>query len=120
MAWVYVLRCADDSFYVGSTRNLDGRMTQHGIGAADAYTKTRRPVTLVWAQECERVDEAFALEHKIKGWRRAKKEALIEGRYCDLPALSKTGSHAADTGPSTSSGHETHDRSSSGHETPDR
>lgn len=90
MAWVYILRCADDSFYVGSTRNLDDRLHQHAVGRVDSYTRTRRPLELAWALECEHIGEAFALEHKLKGWRRAKKIALIEGRLADLPALSRT------------------------------
>lgn len=93
MPWTYMLRCADGSFYVGSTRDLDGRMTQHAISAADSFTSKRRPVTLVWALENERVDEAYVLEQKIKGWRRAKKVALIECRFADLPDLSVKGSH---------------------------
>ena len=90
MAWVYILRCADDSFYVGSTRDLDHRLSQHDLGAVDAYTKKRRPVVLAWAQEVERIDEAYTLEGKIKGWRRAKRIALIEGRYDLLPGLVTT------------------------------
>jgi len=88
-----MLRCADDSFYVGSARDLDARMTQHAIGTAGSYTSTRRPVTLVWAHETERMDEAYVLERKVKGWRRAKRVALIEGRFADLPGLSVSGSH---------------------------
>ena len=88
-----MLRCADGSFYVGSTWDLDARMTQHSIGSAGSYTSKRRPVTLVWAHECERMDEAHALETKVKGWRRAKRIALIEGRFADLPGLSTSGAH---------------------------
>jgi putative endonuclease len=93
MPWTYILRCADGSLYVGSARDLDERMTQHSIGTAGSYTATRRPVALAWALESERIDEAYALERKIKGWRRAKRLALIEGRFADLPALSSSGSH---------------------------
>lgn len=101
MPWTYILRCADGSYYVGSARDLDGRMTQHAIGTAGSYTARRRPVELVWALESERIDEAHVLERKIKGWRREKREALIEGRFADLPGLSRAGSHR---GPSTGSG----------------
>src|ERR1700712_1795784 len=93
MPWTYILRCADGSFYVGSARDLDNRMTQHAAGTADSYTESRRPVTLVWAHESERIDEAYVLERKIKGWRREKRIALIEGRFADLPGLSSSGSH---------------------------
>jgi putative endonuclease len=91
--WVYILRCADDSYYVGSTRDLESRLQQHAIGSVDAFTKSRRPVALAWAQECEHIEDAYVLEHKIKGWRREKKLALINGRYSDLPRLSRSGSH---------------------------
>ena len=93
MPWTYILRCSDDSFYVGSARDLDNRMTQHAAGTADSYTERRRPLALVWAHESERIDEAHVLERKIKGWRRAKRSALIEGRFADLPGLSTSGSH---------------------------
>jgi putative endonuclease len=99
MPFVYILNCADGSYYVGSARNLDHRLGQHNDGCADSYTSTRRPVTLAWFQECERIDEAYVLEKKIKGWRREKRTALIEGRFADLPGLSRAG-------PSTSSGNE--------------
>jgi putative endonuclease len=93
MPWVYILRCADDSFYIGSTRDLESRLQQHAIGGGDAYTRTRRPLALAWAQECEHIEDAYLREHKIKGWRREKKLALISGRYRDLPRLSRSGSH---------------------------
>jgi putative endonuclease len=90
MPWIYILRCTDDSFYVGSTRDLEYRLQQHAIGSADRYTRSRRPLTLAWAQECEQIEDAYVLEHKIKGWRREKKLALINGRYGDLPRLSRS------------------------------
>jgi putative endonuclease len=89
MPFVYILRCADDSYYVGSTRNLELRMWQHSTGAGSAYTGRRLPVTLVFAQEYERIDEAYAREKQVQGWSRKKREALIESRFNDLPELSK-------------------------------
>jgi putative endonuclease len=83
----------DHSFYVGSARDLESRLQQHAIGSADAYTSSRRSIALAWAQECEHIEDAYVLEHKIKGWRREKKLALISGRYTDLPRLSRSGSH---------------------------
>ena len=88
-----MLKCADDSIYVGSARDLDTRVQQHALGHVDSYTDRRRPVTLVWAQECEHVEDAFVLEHKLKGWRRAKKLALIEGRLAELAELARAGKH---------------------------
>lgn len=90
MPFTYMLSCVDGSLYVGSTRDLDERMAQYHQGSAGACTSSRRPVTLVWAHESDRVDEAWALEVKIKGWARAKKLALIEGRFADLPGLSRS------------------------------
>ena len=89
MAWVYLLGCRDGSYYVGSTRNLEARVWQHRNGLGAEYTRHRLPVELLWAHECERVDEAFALEKRIQGWSRAKREALIRGDYDALPWLSR-------------------------------
>ena len=91
MAWVYILECADGSFYVGSTRNLDGRLEQHQLGMGAAYTRRhgRRPVRLAWAAEFDNMGEAFLLEKQLQGWGRAKRIALIEGRFDDLPALAR-------------------------------
>ena len=89
MASVYILRCGDGSYYVGSTRNLESRMEQHYSGAGGDYTRKRQPVTLVFAEEYQRVDEAWEREKQIQGWSRRKREALIEGRMDDLPSLSR-------------------------------
>ena len=89
MAWVYILLCGDGSFYVGSTRNLDLRMHQHATGKGSAYTAKRMPVELVWAHEFDNVAEAYAMEKKVQGWSKAKRRALVEGRFDDLPALSR-------------------------------
>jgi predicted GIY-YIG superfamily endonuclease len=90
MAWVYMLRCSDGSYYVGSTRNLEARLSQHrspDLGAG--YTRRRQPVELVWSAETERIDDAFALEKQIQGWSRRKREALIAGEYDELVAASR-------------------------------
>ena len=89
MPHVYMLRCADGTYYVGSTRNLDHRMRQHGAGRGAKYTSTRMPVELVWAHETERVTEAYALEKRIQGWSRSKREALSRGDFAALPGLSR-------------------------------
>ncbi|OFI37186.1 hypothetical protein BIU82_08775 [Arthrobacter sp. SW1] len=94
MPFAYMLRCSDGSYYVGSTQNLEIRLAQHQTGEGAAYTRRRRPVELVWFEEYARVDEAFAREKQVQGWSRAKREALIAGRYADLPRLSANrGSH---------------------------
>jgi putative endonuclease len=88
MIAMYILRCADGSYYVGSTRDLDQRVLQHRAGVGAAYTRRRLPVELVFAAEFERVDEAYAMEKRVQGWSRAKREALIDGRFELLPGLS--------------------------------
>jgi len=90
MPFTYMLRCADGSYYVGSTRDLERRLREHQSGEGATYTRRRRPVELVFAREFDRVDEAFQLEKQVQGWSRAKREALIEGRWNDLPALSRS------------------------------
>ena len=69
-AFVYILRCADGSYYVGSTRaSLDERFAQHEAGTFDGYTARRRPLRLVFAQEFQRITDAIAAERQLKGWR---------------------------------------------------
>ena len=89
MAWTYILLCNDGTYYTGSTRDLDRRLSQHQMGTGEGarYTRRRRPVQLVWCVDFARIDDAYAFEQRIQGWRREKKEALIEGRWEDLPEL---------------------------------
>ena len=94
MAWVYIVECSDGSFYVGSTTDLDRRVWQHQHGEGAAYTRGRRPVSLIWCLAFDRIDEAWALEKQIQGWSRAKRIALIEGRTEDLGWLSGRGDAA--------------------------
>jgi len=88
MPSVYILECADGSYYVGSTNSLEHRLFQHQQGTGPTHTRRRRPVQLVWAAEYTSVRDAYFVEHQLKGWSRAKKRALIEGRVSDLPVLS--------------------------------
>ncbi len=87
MAWMYILECADGSYYVGSTRNLDERVSQHMSGRGARYTSRRLPVKLVYAEEYDLVREAYFREKQVQGWSRAKREALIRGDYEVLPSL---------------------------------
>ncbi len=89
MPWMYILECADESYYVGSTYDLDGRVWEHNEGLGAKYTRRRRPVKLVCAIDFDRIDDAFAFEKRVQGWSRAKRLALIEDRWHDLPALSQ-------------------------------
>ncbi len=87
MPWVYVLECHDGSFYVGSTVDLERRVSQHNEGVGAAYTRHRRPVELRWAEFYTRVDDAFAAEKRLQGWGRRKRQALIDGNVDLLPGL---------------------------------
>ncbi|MCD9153070.1 GIY-YIG nuclease family protein [Aeromicrobium duanguangcaii] len=89
MAHMYILRCSDGSYYVGSTRNLGARLHQHRTGVGSAYTKRRLPVELLWSYEFESVVDAFAAEKRVQGWSRAKREALMRGDFDLLPGLAK-------------------------------
>jgi len=79
-AYVYMLRCSDRSYYVGSATgdDLTKRIAEHNTGVYEGYTSLRRPLTLVWSEHFEVITDAIAAERKIKGWSRAKKEALIK------------------------------------------
>lgn len=81
MPYVYILQCRDNSYYVGSTVDLTHRLVQHQAGTYGGYTSKRRPVLLRWSQEVPTENDAFLLERKLKGWSRAKKEALIRGEF---------------------------------------
>ena len=89
MAFTYILRCRDGSYYVGSTRDLELRLIQLQAGTGSRYTACRRPVELVWSAEFENVSEAFGLEKQLQNWSRAKREALIMGRFDLLPDLAR-------------------------------
>lgn len=90
MPWVYILECRDGTFYVGSTRDLEARVQEHQDGKGAAYTRRRRPVRLAWAEEFSNVGDAFAMEKRLQGWSHAKRLAVIEGRWTDLPGLSRS------------------------------
>jgi predicted GIY-YIG superfamily endonuclease len=78
---VYVLLCADGTYYTGLTSNLKRRIRQHENGSLHrAYTYSRRPVRLVWSQEFPTLEEARAGEKRVKNWAREKKDALLQTR----------------------------------------
>ena len=86
---VYLLKCSDGSYYVGSTSNLEHRLAAHQAGAYGGYTSSRLPVELVWSTEFPTVHDAFLTERQIKGWSRAKKEALIRSDWDGLHEIVK-------------------------------
>ena len=87
--WVYLLQCADQSYYVGHTDELDKRIQQHKRGEVGGYTSTRRPVRVVFTQEFASREEALGAERQIKGWRREKKAALARGDWSEMSRLSR-------------------------------
>ncbi|GAA2529695.1 GIY-YIG nuclease family protein [Rarobacter incanus] len=89
MAYMYILKCRDGSFYVGSTRNIENRLAQHASGCGSEYTKRRLPVELVYVAIYPNIGEAFAAEKQVQNWSRRKRIALIEGRFSDLPQLAR-------------------------------
>jgi putative endonuclease len=88
---VYILLCADGSYYTGSTADVDKRVWQHQEGVSkEAYTYTRRPVKLVWtSEEVASHSDALNYERQIKGWSRAKKEALIQNDFNEIHEIVK-------------------------------
>jgi putative endonuclease len=89
MAWMYILECADGSYYVGSANDLERRIWEHNEGIGAKYTARRRPVKLVYAAEFASLAEAYEREKQVQGWGRAKQEALIRGDYPALPELAR-------------------------------
>ncbi len=100
--FMYILECADGTYYTGSTKNLELRFQQHQNGEGANHTKKRLPVKLVYFEEFDRIDHAFYREKQVQGWSRKKKKALINGEFEMLPDLSvayrdKVSSRTSDT-----------------------
>ena len=94
MFWTYILECADGCYYVGHTDNLEARIQAHQDGYYAGYTRTRLPVHLVYQSSFTTRGEAFACERQLKGWSRAKKQALIRGDVETLKRLARSRSSA--------------------------
>lgn len=88
--FVYVLQCADKSYYVGFTSNLNERIAKHNSGQGAKWTAHRLPVVLMYSEECESEQAAVSREKQLKGWSRAKKEALVREDMASLKSLSKS------------------------------
>lgn len=100
--WVYMLRCADGSYYIGKYQgaDLERRIWEHNNKLyPNAYTSKRLPVTLVWSEWFSRYDEAVVTERQLKGWSRAKKEALIRSDWEGIQKLSQRGVRPSETEP---------------------
>ncbi len=86
---MYILECANQGYYVGSTTNLRRRLKQHKEGGGARYTQKFLPVKLVYFEEFDRIDTAFYREKQVQGWSRVKKKALIDQKKKNLPELAK-------------------------------
>lgn len=82
--WVYMLRCTDDSLYTGCTVDVDRRCAQHNSGKGAKYTRSRRPVEVVYREEVEDRSAALRREAAIKRLERREKLALIEGYHKEV------------------------------------
>jgi predicted GIY-YIG superfamily endonuclease len=85
--YIYILRCADDSLYVGETSDVVARVLRHQAGEGSGFTRQRLPVTLVHAERHADRPRALSRERQLKRWTRAKKEALIAGNLALLKRL---------------------------------
>src|SRR5713226_8440938 len=100
--WVYILKCADGSYYTGHTDDLNKRVGEHQSGELHGYTWDKRPVTLAFAQEFLTREEALASERQVKGWSRKKKEAMIRGDWNEVSRLARS-VHGSTSSPRTES-----------------
>jgi putative endonuclease len=89
MAYIYILECADGSYYTGSTKDLDRRLWQHQNGLGANHTAKRLPVKLVYCEFFERVADAFEREKQVQGWSRKKKQALMNSDFNQLHQLAQ-------------------------------
>lgn len=90
MWYVYILRCADGTYYIGQTEDLEKRMAEHEAGKGSQHTAARLPVKLVYSESFTSRAQAMARESQLKKWSRAKKEALIAGDPTTLRNLSQS------------------------------
>ncbi len=89
MPYLYILECADGSYYTGSTWDLEKRLWEHQNGLGAKHTAKHLPVTLVYCEECERIEDAYTREKQIQGWSRKKKQALMAGDMNKLHSLAE-------------------------------
>jgi predicted GIY-YIG superfamily endonuclease len=87
--YVYMLKCSDNSYYIGHTDSIEERISAHKMGIGCSYTACRLPIEVVFVHEFGERVEAIKAEHQMKKWSRAKKEALVKGDYNTLQALAR-------------------------------
>ncbi len=90
MYFVYILRCADGSFYAGSARDLQQRVKAHNTGRGAAYTFKHRPAYLVYSEVFDTETAAVTRERQLKRWSHKKKQALVDANFKELKHLSKS------------------------------
>jgi putative endonuclease len=88
--YTYILKCADDTYYTGSTKDIQRRFNEHQSGEGANHTKNRLPVEIVYIETFDRIDYAFNREKQIQRWSRKKNEALMEGELNQLKELAKS------------------------------
>ena len=100
MPYMYILECADGSYYTGSTKDLERRLWEHQNGLGANHTAKRLPVKLVYFEECDRIDDAFYREKQVQGWSRKKKEALMasDTNQLHLLAVCRNETHCGGVG----------------------
>ena len=96
--WVYILECADGSYYTGHTEDLGKRLYEHEHDLFTCYTSSRLPVRLVYSSEFPVREDALASERQIKRWSRRKKQALIDGDWQRLRRYSTRDAPRPSTG----------------------
>ncbi len=100
MPYMYILECADGSYYTGSTWDLERRLQEHQSGTGANHTAKRLPVKLAYYEYYDRIDDAFRREKQVQGWSRRKKQALIEENYEKLVEYSRNyAQHGSDLSP---------------------
>lgn len=86
--FVYILLCADKTYYTGVTNDIERRFIEHATGYnPQSYTYSRRPVTLEWKESFSNIEHAIEIEKKLKKWSAKKKKALIDGNFSMLKLL---------------------------------
>ena len=102
--YLYILKCADGSYYTGRSDDLEGRVAGHQRGEYSGYTSARLPVELVFSHLFPTRDDAFCAERQVKGWSRAKKGALIRQDWERLRELARGRGGNLRSDPSAGSG----------------
>jgi len=81
--FVYIVECADGTYYTGYTNNIENRIRRHNAGFASKYTRAKLPVKLVWKKACKNQRFAMRTEKTIKGLKREDKKRIVRGARLD-------------------------------------